>query len=60
MAEAVVAGIGILVGLSGAILAYVVTIERRLTRLETLTEELIAQRRAGPVRALEANKAGVS
>lgn len=38
MIEALVAGVGILIGLNGAILAYVVSIERRLTRLETWRE----------------------
>ena len=36
--EAVIAGVGILIGLNGAILAYVISIERRLTRLETFQE----------------------
>ena len=38
MTEAVIAGVGILIGLNGAILAYVISIERRLTRLETFQE----------------------
>ena len=46
MLEAVIAGIGILVGLNGAILAYVISIERRLTRLETI-QQLDDRRRGG-------------
>ncbi len=38
MIEAVIVGVGILIGLNGAILAYVISIERRLTRLETVQE----------------------
>lgn len=48
MIEAVVAGVGILVTLQGAILAYVVSIERRLTRLETTIAEWREQRRGRP------------
>ena len=36
MIEAAIAGI--VIGLNGAILAYVISIERRLTRLETFQE----------------------
>ena len=38
MIELFLAGVGILVTLNGAILAYVISIERRLTRLETFQE----------------------
>ena len=48
MIEAVVAGLGILIALNGAILAYVISIDRRLTRLKTFQEIRRAPRQAVP------------
>ena len=38
MIEAALAALALVIGLQGAVLAYVVSIERRLTRPETLQE----------------------
>lgn len=55
--DLVLAALAIIVPLQAGVFAYVIAIERRLTRLETIIEQLVQERRPAPSRGAQAVEA---